>query len=234
MRVQKLQKQTETTERCLAILTRCQTRDEVIDGLDQITSLLMQTGDPVAGAAQTAYLQCRTFPDKDVFQVRDDFIRQFNAFLSTTATIGDSQETEVAGTPQSTPMASGTPQQTLKDDDIVAKAEALGKTGATTKGKPVSGGMLYLWVIRQNKQPTKKLYNDVLDHYGGEGVVMLGGHKTDDPLPRKPEAYVVITCLRVCKENNIAFDSTRDNITYSVDIVNGEEIGVCQIRVQAD
>ncbi|MEE8354075.1 MAG: hypothetical protein V3S10_06410, partial [Dehalococcoidales bacterium] len=98
-------------ERCLAILTGCQSRDAVIEGFDQLSTLLSQANDPMANATQVAARECRELPDEYVFQVRDDFIRQCNAYLSAAATIGDSQETEVAGTPQGTPMAADTPQQ---------------------------------------------------------------------------------------------------------------------------
>lgn len=124
-------------------------------------------------------------------------------------------------------------KEALKDESEEVREEAsyaLKEYILKTKEKPVSGSMLYLWVIGQNRKPSKKLLNEVLSHYGGEGVVMLGGHETTT-LPKEPDMYVVTVCLKACKENNIDFDSDRDEIAYSIDNINGEEIGVCKIRV---
>ena len=79
-----LQRQRENTERCLAILARCRTRDAVIKGFSQISKLLRQANDPLADAAQMAATGCRELPDEYVFRLRDDFIGQCNAFLSAT------------------------------------------------------------------------------------------------------------------------------------------------------
>jgi hypothetical protein len=79
-----LKRQRENTERCLAILARCRTRNEIIKGFDQISVLLRGANDPLADAAQRAAAGCRELPDEYVFRLRDDFIGQCNAFLSAT------------------------------------------------------------------------------------------------------------------------------------------------------
>jgi len=63
---------------------------------------------------------------------------------------------------------------------------------------------------------------------------MLGGRAVDGDLPREPDMYVVVTCMRVCKEKNIPFDSNRDQIAYMVgfDPVENEQIGVCEIFIK--
>lgn len=95
--------------------------------------------------------------------------------------------------------------------------------------------MLYLYILSQDQPPTQELMQRTLDHYrksrGGD-VTMLGGHQVSDPFPRSPDEFVVMTCLFVCKGCNIDFNSDSDQIVYSVDIVDGEEIGVCQIHVK--
>jgi hypothetical protein len=81
---QELQKQRENTKKCLAILTKCRTRNEVIKGFSQISILLRQSNDPLADAAQKTATGCRELPDEYVFRLRDDFIGQGKAFLSAT------------------------------------------------------------------------------------------------------------------------------------------------------
>ncbi len=94
--------------------------------------------------------------------------------------------------------------------------------------------MLYLYILRQDQAPTQELVQRTLEHYqksrGGD-IKMLGGQQTSGSFPRSPDMFMVTTCLIVCKKNNIAFNSDSDQIAYSVDIVDGEEIGVCQIHV---
>ena len=79
-----LQRQRENTERCLTILNRCRSRNEIIKGFAQISVLLRGVNDPLADAAQRAAAGCRELPDEYVFRLRDDFIGQCNAFLSAT------------------------------------------------------------------------------------------------------------------------------------------------------
>jgi hypothetical protein len=79
-----LKKQRENTERCLAILTKCRTRNEVIKGFDRISTLLSGANDPLADAAQKTAIGCRKLPDEYAFRLRDDFIGMCNAFLSAT------------------------------------------------------------------------------------------------------------------------------------------------------
>lgn len=81
---QELQRQRENTKKCLAILAKCQTRNEVIKGFSQISILCKEANDPLADAAQKAAIGCRELPDEYVFRLRDDFIGQCNAFLSAT------------------------------------------------------------------------------------------------------------------------------------------------------
>jgi hypothetical protein len=93
--------------------------------------------------------------------------------------------------------------------------------------------LLYLYILRKDKEPTQELMQQTLQHYqksrGGE-VQMLGGQKVDGALPRDPDMFVVMTCLAACKANNIDFNSDSDQIAYSVDNAGGEQIGVCQIH----
>lgn len=79
-----LQRQRESTERCLSILTRCRSRDEIIEGFGQIAALLRQSNDPLAQAAEMASMGCKTLPEEHVLRLRDDFIKQCRAFLSAT------------------------------------------------------------------------------------------------------------------------------------------------------
>ena len=79
-----LRRQRENTERCIAILSRCSTRKDIIKGFSQIAKLLEQANDPLADAAEMAAAGCRELPDEYVFRLRDDFIRQSNIFLSAT------------------------------------------------------------------------------------------------------------------------------------------------------
>ena len=79
-----LQRQRENTERCLTILNRCRSRNEIIKGFAQISVLLRGVNDPLADAAQRAAAGCRELPNEYIFRLRDDFIEQCNVFLSAT------------------------------------------------------------------------------------------------------------------------------------------------------
>ena len=79
---QELQRQRQNTEKCLSILTRCQTRDQIIEGFGKIARLLKQANDPLADGAEKAAMGCGTLPDEYVLRLRDDFIQQCEAFLS--------------------------------------------------------------------------------------------------------------------------------------------------------
>ena len=72
--IQELRRQRGNTERCLTILTRCQTRDQIIEGLIQTGTLLRQVNHPLANAARNASITCRRLKDKDVQSERDFFI----------------------------------------------------------------------------------------------------------------------------------------------------------------
>jgi hypothetical protein len=93
--------------------------------------------------------------------------------------------------------------------------------------------MLYLVILQKNQIPTEALMQQLLFHYRqshGEDVRILGGQKVAGSLPRSSDDYVVITCLKACNQANIDFDSQHDQIAYSIDILDGEEIGVCHIH----
>jgi len=96
---------------------------------------------------------------------------------------------------------------------------------------------VFLYILRRSKPPTQEQMARILDEFrksrGGE-VKMLGGQAVDGDLPKEPDMYVMVTCLRVCKEKNITFDSNRDQIAYMVgfDPVENEQIGVCEIFIK--
>ena len=79
-----MQGQRENIESCLTILTRCQTRYEVIEGLGQIETLLRQVDDSLADAAGRAAGTCRTLADEYVRGERDYFISACRTLLSDT------------------------------------------------------------------------------------------------------------------------------------------------------
>ena len=81
---QELQRQRQNTDECLSILTRCKTREQITEGFDRIARLLKQANDPLVDAAEKASLGFRTPPDEYVLRLRDNFIRQCEAFLSAT------------------------------------------------------------------------------------------------------------------------------------------------------
>ncbi len=102
--------------------------------------------------------------------------------------------------------------------------------------------MLYLWTLHQKEDLSwlanrdrvstamKKLENGYRQHFGGD-VKFLGGQVVDGSFPRHPDMYVVTTCLLVCKKNGVNFDDNKDEISYSVDMLDGMEVGVCKIRI---
>lgn len=93
--------------------------------------------------------------------------------------------------------------------------------------------MLYLYLLRRGQAPTAVLMQRILNEYRqrfGE-VTMLGGQLHTGSLPSDPDTFVVMTCLMVCEQKGIQFDSKRDQIIYSIDMLDGESIGVCRINV---
>lgn len=79
-----LKKQRDNTKMCLDILARSRTRDEILEGFNQVATSLRQANDPTANAAEMAYLEGKGLPDDYVYQLKLDFIKQFEAFLSST------------------------------------------------------------------------------------------------------------------------------------------------------
>lgn len=79
-----IRRQRENTEKCLTILTLCRTRVEILEGFGQIATLLRQANDPSAVAAEMAYTEGKGLPDEDVLQLKLDFIKTYEAFLSST------------------------------------------------------------------------------------------------------------------------------------------------------
>lgn len=95
--------------------------------------------------------------------------------------------------------------------------------------------MLYLYLLRGNQAPTQKIMEQIMNQYRlrfGD-VTILGGQRHDGPLPTEPDIFVVSTCLLVCKNKGIAFDSHRDEISYGIDILAGEKIGACRIKIKS-
>jgi len=84
MMIEELRRQRENTERCLTILTLCRTRVEILEGFGQIATLLRQANDPSAAAAEMANIEGKGLPDEDVLQLKLDFIKTYEAFLSST------------------------------------------------------------------------------------------------------------------------------------------------------
>lgn len=94
---------------------------------------------------------------------------------------------------------------------------------------------LYLYLLRCNQSPTQDQMQRIFSEYRqcfGE-VTMLGGQVHQGSLPTEPDTFVVITCLALCKEEGISFDSDRDQILYGIDIPDGEKIGICKIQINS-
>lgn len=105
--------------------------------------------------------------------------------------------------------------------------------------------MVYLWSLHGKQDlawfsdrsrveaAMKELQHGYQQHFAGDEVSVLGGQVIEQPLPTGPDEFVVATCLMLCKKNRIPFKSDRDEISYSVDVLDGNNVGVCRIRVQA-
>jgi hypothetical protein len=89
---QELQRQRQTTEACLSILRGCDTRSQIIESFGKISNLLSRSGDPLAAAAEKVYRECSSLPDDYVRRLRNDFIRECEAFLSASATVTQRSE----------------------------------------------------------------------------------------------------------------------------------------------
>ena len=79
-----LQNQRENTERCLAILGQCQTKDKIIEGFGQVTTLLRQANDPLADSAEMCFIKGGELPIDYVIRLKDGFAEQLRVFLSAT------------------------------------------------------------------------------------------------------------------------------------------------------
>lgn len=101
--------------------------------------------------------------------------------------------------------------------------------------------MLYVYFLHTNEHPTlladlQPHSDELTDHYAevfGTEVRILGGHMIDGALPTEPDAHVVATCLMVMGQQGVDFDSSRDEIFYSVDQLDGKPFGVCRMQVKA-
>ncbi len=67
-----------SSEQCIDILSRCRTREQVVEGLSRIA----RAGYDVSPVAANAARQLESMPSLDAFRVRDDFVRQMQAFVS--------------------------------------------------------------------------------------------------------------------------------------------------------
>ena len=123
--IQELRRQRENTERCLTILTQCRTRDEILEGFGRIATLLRQANDPLADAAEMAFTGCRGLPDEHVLQLRNDFIVQCRAFLSSTATT-ERETTKARAAKQEYKRASGASLQVRKTNGLAITSLILG------------------------------------------------------------------------------------------------------------
>lgn len=87
MSVQRLlTEQRKNSQMCIQILSRCKTRQKTIEAFGEIARILKAAGDPVAEAAEEAYRVSDSLSEEAVLQLRDQFIRQFQAFLASTET----------------------------------------------------------------------------------------------------------------------------------------------------
>lgn len=68
----------QSSRDCIEILRGCRTRDQVIQGLARIAN----AGYDVSPIADNAARQLANTPSLDAFCIRDDFVRQMEAFLS--------------------------------------------------------------------------------------------------------------------------------------------------------
>jgi hypothetical protein len=107
-------------------------------------------------------------------------------------------------------------------------------TASAGKARSEENKMLYLYLLRANQNPTQEIMQQILNqyrlHFGN--VTMLGGQHHDGPLPTDPDTSVVSVCLLVCKKKGVNFDSRRDEISYGIDMLAGERIGVCRIQLK--
>ncbi len=67
-----------SSQECIDILSRCRTRAQVIEGLSRIGRARYDVSLVAADAAR----QLEGMPSLDAFRVRDDFVRQMQAFVS--------------------------------------------------------------------------------------------------------------------------------------------------------
>lgn len=72
------------TEKCLSILVLCRTRHEILSGFNKIAKLLRETNDPLYEGAEKIAMQGGILPDEYVVRLKEDFIAQCRAFLSST------------------------------------------------------------------------------------------------------------------------------------------------------
>ena len=73
--------QREAMQKCVQVLTGCQSRDEIIEGFDLITRILEQVNNSVANASRLALHGCKKWSDEDFIYMRDDYIKSFNEVL---------------------------------------------------------------------------------------------------------------------------------------------------------
>ncbi len=73
--------QREAIQKCVQVLTGCQSRDEIIEGFDLITRILNQVNNSVADASGSALHGCKNWSDEDFIHMRDFYIKRFKEVL---------------------------------------------------------------------------------------------------------------------------------------------------------
>ena len=97
--------------------------------------------------------------------------------------------------------------------------------------------MLYLYIFfkKEHLDRVSRLITPLEYFYRirfGDDVKSLGGQTVEDSIPRDADVYIVGTCQIVCDKNGVNFDPTKDDFSYSIDTIDGIEVGVCRIFPQ--
>lgn len=93
--------------------------------------------------------------------------------------------------------------------------------------------LIALFPNNQNEDLLKKLLSEIENGYRQhfrKNVKLIESFFIDS-LPMGPDSFVISTCLMACRQNNINFNSAKDEISYSIDTVLGVNVGVCRITI---
>jgi hypothetical protein len=127
---------------------------------------------------------------------------------------------------------------------LFGKRKAQERSEQKPAAQDAKSAKLYLYLLMTDnhlplladKPRTERALKEIARGYEqgfGQPAQVLGRMIHKGGLPTGPEAFVVSTALLQCKASSLKFDSQRDEISYSIDQLEGSPIGTIRVQINA-